>query len=421
MLRLKERGLLDMKCSWAMYAAPLLLTMTVSCGRQQEQTTQLPPAPPSAPAANAPAAAPGQYEVAAIADGGGISGAITLSGAIPKLPPHKTDKDPQVCGTAPRDSEKLIVNKSGGVKNAVVMVLDVKRGKPMPDAAKNAEIDQKKCEYTPHVQVMALNSEISMKNSDPVLHNVQFFQGDNSLFNIAQPVQGQVTKHVIDKPGPLYVECAVHGWMQGQVIVVDNPYYAVTDENGKFSIPELPPGKYQVKIWHEYLGEQTKEITVAAKMDTALNMDLKDMLAAKNAPAAAPGAPGAAGAPADAAAGANAKPAGNEVVIKMTEVQGSAGTTYRFDPQQLTIKVGTTVRWVNASGEDGPRHTSTDDPDWETPQTPAVLPAGAPKWRTKFLTNGLSETHTFTVPGKYQYFCETHGPYGMVASITVEP
>src|SRR5262249_52950020 len=264
--------------------------------------------------------------------------------------------DPQVCGTAPRDSEKLIVNKSGGVKNAVVMVLDVKRGKPMPDAAKNAEIDQKKCEYTPHVQVMALNSEISMKNSDPVLHNVQFFQGDNSLFNIAQPVQGQVTKHVIDKPGPLYVECAVHGWMQGQVIVVDNPYYAVTDENGKFSIPELPPGKYQVKIWHEYLGEQTKEMTVAAKMDTALNMDLKDMLAAKAAPAPATGAPAAAGGTA-AAADASAKPAGNEVVVQMREVQGTAGTTYRFEPAQLTIKVGTTVRWVNASGEDGPKHT----------------------------------------------------------------
>jgi plastocyanin len=398
-----------MKRSWPLYAASLLLTMIVSCGRQQEQTTQLPPAPPSAPAANAPGAATGQYEVATVADGGGISGTITLSGAIPKLPPHKTDKDPQVCGTAPRESEKLIVNKGGGVKNAVIMVLDVKRGKPMPDAAKNAEIDQKKCEYTPHVQVMALNSEISMKNSDPVLHNVQFFKGDDSLFNIAQPVQGQVTKHVIDKPGPLYVECAVHGWMQGQVVVVDNPYYAVTDDNGKFSIPDLPPGKYQVKI------------SVAAKMDSALNLDLKDLLAAKNAPAAAPGAPGAAGAPADGAAAANAKPAGNEVVIKMTEVQGSAGTTYRFDPQQLTIKVGTTVRWVNASGEDGPRHTSTDDPDWETPQTPAVLPAGAPKWRTKFLTNGNSETHTFTVPGKYQYFCETHGPYGMVASITVEP
>src|SRR5437773_3345769 len=389
--------------------------MAAGCSRgTSEQPARDIPPPPPGPAANAP----GGYEVAEVTDGGSITGTITVSGPVTKLPARKIGKDPQVCGTAERESQKLLVNKTGGLRNAVVVVEGVKRGKAMPAAAQNAEIDQSKCEYSPHVQVMAVNSEIALKNSDPILHNIQFFQGDNSLFNIAQPVQGQVNKHKLENAGSIYVECAVHGWMQGQVVVVDNPYYAVTDENGKFSIADLPPGKYQVKIWHEYLGEQTKEITVAAKMDTALNMDLKDMLAAKNAPPAAPGAPGA---PAVAASDANAKPTGPEVVVKMVEVQGSAGTTYRFEPADIKVKVGTTVRWVNASGEDGPRHTSTDDPEWETPQTPAVLPSGAQKWRTKFLTPNNSESHTFTTPGKYQYFCETHGPYGMVASVTVEP
>jgi plastocyanin len=115
----------------------------------------------------------------------------------------------------------------------------------------------------------------------------------------------------------------------------------------------------------------------------------------------------------------NTKP--NEVVVQMHELSGREGPTFRFEPANLMIKVGTTVKWVNVSGEDGPRHTSTDDPEWETPQTPAVLPAGAEKWRTPFLRNGESATHTFTVPGKYQYFCETHGPYGMVGTITVSP
>jgi plastocyanin len=262
---------------------------------------------------------------------------------------------------------------------------------------------------------MAVNTEISLRNSDPILHNIQFFEGDNSLFNIAQPVQGQVNKKKIEKAGTIYVECAVHGWMQGNVVVVDNPYYAVTDDNGKFSIPDLPPGKYQVKIWHEYLGELNREVTVSAKTETALNEDLKDLLAKKAAPAdttVASVAPGAA-----ATAGSNAKP--NEVVVQMH--QDAAGTSFRFEPAELTIKVGTTVKWVNVSGEDGPRHTSTDDPEWETPQTPAVRPAGAEKWRTPFLRNGESATHTFTVPGKYQYFCETHGQYGMLGTITVLP
>src|SRR5262249_50881178 len=179
-------------------------------------------------------------------------------------------------------------------------------------------------------------------------------------------------------------ECAVHGWMQGNVVVVDNPYYALTDENGKFSITDLPPGKYQVKIWHEYLGELTREVTVSAKTETALNVDLKDLLAKKAAPvptSVASVTPGAA-----ATAGSNAKP--NEVVVKMHELPGSAGAMFRFEPGELTIKVGTTVKWVNTSGEDGPRHTSTDDPEWESPQTPAVRPAGAEKWRTPFLRNG---------------------------------
>jgi plastocyanin len=319
-----------------------------------------------------------------------------------------------VCGTADRQSQKLIVNKTGGVKNAVVIVEGVKRGKAMPSAAQNAEIDQNKCEYLPHVQVMAVNAEIALRNSDPILHNIQFFQGDNSLFNIAQPVQGQSNKRKLEKAGTIYVECAVHGWMQGNVVVVDNPYYGVTDENGKFSITDLPPGNYRVKIWHEYLGEMMREVTVTAKTETALNMDLKELLA-KTAITAAPVAPGAA-APGD----SKAKP-GNEVIVQMHEAPGTAGTTFQFEPANLTIKVGTTVKWVNASGEDGPRHTSTDDPEWETPQTPAILPPGAEKWRSGFLRNTESSTHTFTVPGKYQYFCETHGQYGMVATITVVP
>ena len=404
-----------MKGNCGVYGAGImlaLLAMPVSCRRGPGQpTTEIPPAPPAPAATTADG-----YEVSAVTDGGSVGGTITLSGAIPKLPVRKIGKDTQVCGAADRESQKLIVNKTGGLKNAVVIVEGVKHGKAMPSAAQNAEIDQNKCEYLPHVQVMAVNTEIALRNSDPILHNIQFFQGDNSLFNIAQVVQGQVNKRKLEKAAPVYVECAVHGWMQGNVVVVDNPYYAVTDENGKFSIADLPSGKYRVKIWHEYVGEMTHEVTVTAKTETALNMDLKDLLAKKVAPAitSAPPAPGAV--PGD----SNAKPA-NEVIVQMREAPGTAGTTFRYEPANLTIKVGTTVKWVNVSGEDGPRHTSTDDPEWESPQAQAILPAGAEKWRTAFLRNGESATHTFTVLGKYQYFCETHGQYGMIATITVVP
>jgi plastocyanin len=414
-----------MKCSSGVFGAGLVLAMVVSgCGRgaPEQPTTEIPPAPP---AADQPATSTANgYEVTTVADGGIIGGTITVSGAIPQLPPRQPSKDPQVCGTAPRPSEKLVVSRSGGLKNAVVMVEGIKRGKAIPAAVQNALLDQKNCEYLPHVQVMALNSEIKLKNSDPILHNVQFFQDDNSLFNIAQPVQGQENNRKMEKAGVVYVECAVHGWMQGNVVIVDNPYYAVTDNNGKFSIPDLPPGNYRVKIWHEYLGETTRDITVTGKTETALNMDLKDLLAKKlpsaiTAAPGTPGQPGTAAVPGVAPAPGDAKaPAGNEVVVQMHEETGSGGTTFRFAPADITVKVGTTVKWVNVTE---PRHTSTADPEWETPQARALLPPGAMPWRSKFLTEGQSTTHTFTVPGKYQYFCETHGMYGMKGTVTVTP
>jgi len=390
-----------------------MVAMLISCSRgtSEQPTSALPPASPASVTTSADA-----YDVTAVADGGSIAGTVTVSGSVQKLPPRKIAKDPQVCGTAERESQKLLVNKTGGLRNAVVIVEGVRRGKAMPAAAQNAQIDQNKCEYTPHVQVMAVNSEIALKNSDPVLHNIQFFQGDNSLFNIAQHVQGQVNKKKLEKAGTIYVECAVHGWMQGDVVVVDNPYYAVTDENGKFSITDLPPGKYRVRIWHEYVGETTSDVTVNAKTESAMDVDLKDLLARKtSAPAATASA-----APGGPAADSNAKPS-NEVIVQMLEVPGTAGAMFRYAPENLTIKAGTTVKWMNVSGEDGPRHTSTDDPEWESPQTPAIMPAGAQKWRTPFLRNGESATHAFTVPGKYQYFCETHCMYGMLGTITVTP
>jgi plastocyanin len=402
------------KVTSRIYVAVIVLTAIVSCSRGTDQpANELPPAPTESATPTG-----GGYEVTAVADGGSITGTISVTGPVQKLPERRISKDPQVCGTASRESQRLLVGNGGGLKNAVVIVEGVRRGKAMPAEAQNAVIDQMKCEYTPHVQVMAVNSEIALRNSDPILHNVQFFEGDNSLFNIAQPVQGQENKRKIDKAGNIYVECAVHGWMQANVVVVDNPYYAVTDDNGKFSIADLPPGTYRVRIFHEYLGEMTNDVTVAAKAPATLNVDLKDLLAKKTAAPAITGTPGAAPAGAgDAAGGAN------QVVVQMREIiaQGVEAGTFRFEPANLTIKVGTTVRWVNDSGPDGPRHTSTDDAEWETPQSPAVLPAGAMKWRTPFLRPGESATHTFTVAGKYEYFCETHGQYGMVGAITVTP
>src|SRR5690242_12885980 len=139
-----------MKRSRRVCASGVILAMMVSCSRgtREEPTTEI-PSPPS------PTVTTAGYEIAAVTDGGSVGGTISLSGPIHQFPVRKISKDPQVCGTASRESQKLIVHGAGGLKNAVVIVEGVKRGKAMPPAAQNAAIDQNKCEYSPHVQVMA--------------------------------------------------------------------------------------------------------------------------------------------------------------------------------------------------------------------------------------------------------------------------
>ena len=389
-----------MRRTRVLYGAGLMLGLLAGCGGNEPEVRKN----EVRDAAGNPVSGAGAYEVVQVADGGSIGGTITISGSIPALPRRDINKDPKVCGAGARDSHQLIVNKSGGLKNAVVIVEAVKRGKAIPAAAQNAEIDQSKCEYVPHVQVVPVNTELGIRNSDPALHNIHFYQNDESLSNIAQPVQGQVNKQKLEKTGFVYAECDVHGWMQAHVAVVDNPYFAVTDENGKFSIADLPPGTYTVKIWHEYLGERTGQVAVGAKAESALNLDLKDLLARKS-PAAITSAP---------SSTAPAAKTGPEVTVQMV----SDGADFRYEPENLTIKMGTTVRWANPSEN---RHTATADPEFEDTPGQAVLPAGVQPWGSPFVPAGESFTRTFTAPGKYQYFCRNHGQFGMIGGITVVP
>jgi plastocyanin len=390
------------------FAAWCALTAACGGGRQPEQS----PAPAAAPAASSVSS--GGYETIVVSDGGSLSGTISVSGPIPALPPRPINKNPEVCGSGVRPSQELMVGSAGGLKNALVIVEGVRRGKAMP--AMTAKIDQVKCEYEPHVQVMAATSDITIVNSDPILHNIHFYQGSEDLFNIAQPLKGQSNAHAIQKTGFVYAECDVHGWMRGHVAVVDNPYFAVTDENGKFSIADLPAGGYTVRIWHEYLGERTQPVTVNSKADTPLNVDLRELLSKKQPPStqAAPAAK-----PEVAAAAASTGPKGvdanalsGEVTVRMV----SEGGSFRYEPAAITVRAGTTVKWVNESDN---RHSATDDPKFEKAAGMAILPAGGAAWTTPFIGNGDTAAQTFAAPGKYQYFCRNHGQFGMVGTISV--
>ena len=117
------------------------------------------------------------------------------------------------------------------VQEAVVYLQKVDKGKAWEKAAKPPEINNVKCDFQPHVQVMPVG-DIDIVNSDPVLHNTHGFLDKLTVFNVALPNQDQRIKKPLKKSGLVRVECDAHGWMLGWIFVAENPYYAVTGKDG---------------------------------------------------------------------------------------------------------------------------------------------------------------------------------------------
>ena len=132
-------------------------------------------------------------------------------------------------------------------------------------------LDNKQCAFAPHVQVATAGSDLLLKNSDPILHTVHARLGKETLFNVGLPTWRQVTKR-LDRVGVIRIDCDVlHTWMSAVIIVTETPYFAISDENGKFVVNQLPAGRYQVEIWHERLGR--KSMTIAVR-ETFLSLDV---------------------------------------------------------------------------------------------------------------------------------------------------
>jgi hypothetical protein len=215
------------------------------------------------------------YEAITVNDGGTIVGEVKYAGDVP--PPEKIEvtKDANICGSEPKVSAALVVGADKGIKDAVAFLSDIQKGKALGKPEKPPVLDQKNCEYHPYAQIFPVNSTLEITNSDDVLHNIKTKGGTKTSFNMAQPKFKRKLTYDFKNPEIVQVECNVHGWMNAILVVEDNPYYALTDANGSFKIADVPPGKYTLKIWHSKLGEQTKEVTVGAKEEAKVAVDMK--------------------------------------------------------------------------------------------------------------------------------------------------
>ncbi len=197
--------------------------------------------------------AQGGYQVVSVQDGGTIHGTVSWQGATPHLIASEINKDVQVCdplGQKHKDLERLLISPTGGIANTVVFLRNITQGKAMDLPVARRSLNQKNCRYEPHLLLVPVQATLAVKSSDPLLHTVHM--SGSADYNLPFTSQGQEISRPMTRDGVVSIRCnAGHVWMNGEMIVAKNPYYAVTDESGNFELTDVPPGTYEIVAWHE--------------------------------------------------------------------------------------------------------------------------------------------------------------------------
>lgn len=242
-----------------------VLTLAVGCEDKKTETPAPAAAAPAGSAAASPAAAPAAAQTgaapavatatAAASGKGDVKGSVKLNGKAPDMPELKRSTDPFCAKTKMKDQEVV-----GNLGNVLIHINGAPAGEAPADKAK---ITQTNCMYTPRVQAMVAGQTLDIKNGDPVLHNVHTYKGTTTLFNQAQvPNTPDIEKKFDQNGAMLKFKCDVHQWMTGFVWVQNNPYFAVTKDDGSFEIKGVPAGKYEIEAWHERFGAKKGEVTI---------------------------------------------------------------------------------------------------------------------------------------------------------------
>ena len=173
--------------------------------------------------------------------------------------------------------ESLVVSRKGDLANAFIYVKSGLEGKTFAIPPTPVTIDQSGCWFRPRVLGIQVGQTLQVVNSDPVTHNIHPMAEVNRAWNHSQgagdpPIDRRFTKPEIMIP----VKCNIHSWMHAFIGVLPYPYFAVSQDNGSFTISNLPPGTYTIAVWQEKLGTQEQQITVPPHGSAEANFTFKD-------------------------------------------------------------------------------------------------------------------------------------------------
>lgn len=197
------------------------------------------------------------------ATAGNIAGSVVFEGSAPSMAVIDMSEE-TVCAAKHSSTpmiEEVVVNGNGTLANVFVYVKEGLESLQFPTPGA-ALLDQNGCVYLPHVLGVMVGQDITIRNSDGLLHNINASPDINRGFNSSQPVNMETTRSFGSAEVMVPLRCDVHGWMNAYIGVLDHPYHSVSNGSGAFDLSTLPPGDYVIEAWHERYGTQTQNVTV---------------------------------------------------------------------------------------------------------------------------------------------------------------
>ncbi len=259
---------MNKKNTWTLFVSMLALCALLAlaaCSKKEntEQSNNNAAEQPAQPAAT-------PIDPATVAT---INGTVKFDGTAPKPAKIDMSQDPGCKGV--NEAENLVVS-NGDLANVFVYVKDGLGNRTFDVPSAPVTLEQKGCQYHPHVLGVMAGQTVDIKNADPTTHNIHPTPKDNREWNESQPPSSpDIQKNFAREEIMLPVKCNQHPWMKMYVNVVKNPFFAVTAKDGKYEIKGLPPGAYTIAFVQEKLGEQDQKVTVAAKETKTVDQSFK--------------------------------------------------------------------------------------------------------------------------------------------------